>query len=350
VSDRRGRRPVLLASLAVATACYVLIACALAVSNLPLLMIACFVGGLFEANVSVTQSALADVSAPDDRGRLFGYVYLAISLAYVVGPLAGGPLADSALIGWARPWTPFALVAGLLAVTAGFTAWRLPETRVASAAPAAPAPPAVRAMAAYFRSAVDGVRDPRLRRLFVSNVGFYLAIFGFFRIYPLYLIDAFRISLTRESLFIAWVAVPIVLANVGLVAALLKRFEVPTLMAAAGVVAGVSLIVIPLPGRLGAAWLTLALTSLGVAILMPLCAARVSAAVSADEQGLTLGTNQALQVGSEAVSGFVGGALAALASGLPLIVFGVIALIATAMSAPVRRVKVSPSAEMTPHA
>ena len=54
-------------------------------------MVACFVGGLFEANVAVTQSALADASEESERGRVFGYVYLAISLAYVVGPLAGRP-------------------------------------------------------------------------------------------------------------------------------------------------------------------------------------------------------------------------------------------------------------------
>src|SRR6201999_4035037 len=124
--------------------------------------------------------------------------------------------------------------------------------------------------------------DVRLRRLLLTNLAFYIAIFGYFRVYPLYLVDAFRVSLTRESLFVAWVAVPIVTANLGLVSALLKRYGLRTVMAGAGLLAAVGLIVVPLPGRLNLLWLTLALTSLGVAILLPLCAARISAAVAAD--------------------------------------------------------------------
>ena len=168
---------------------------------------------------------------------------------------------------------------------------------------------------------------------------FYIAIFGYFRVYPLYLVDAFRVSLTRESLFVAWVAVPIVTANLGLVAWLLKRYAINTVMIAAGLLAGVALIVVPLPGVLNLLWLTLALSSLGVAILLPLCSVRISSAVAADEQGLALGSNQALQVGGEAVSGLVGGALAAIVSGLPLVVFGVVALAATALSASGRRAR-----------
>ena len=326
LSDQYGRKPVLLGSLAAAVVCYGLIAWALAANSLWLLMIACFVGGLFEANVAVTQSALADVSDDTDRGRLFGYVYLAVSLAYVIGPLLGGPLADRGLISWARPWVPFLGVAFLLAASAIAVAARLPETRTRFAE--APAFSPLRNLTGF----AAGLRNIRLRRLFSTNLAFYVAIFGFFRVYPLYLVDAFRVTLTRESLFIAWVAVPIVLANMGLVAALLRRFDLPSVLVAAGVLAGVSLIVAPLPGRQGLLWLTLGLSSLGIAILLPVCAARISAAVSGDEQGLALGTNQALQVGGEAASGLIGGALAAVVSGLPLIVFGVVALVATALS------------------
>jgi DHA1 family tetracycline resistance protein-like MFS transporter len=333
LSDRYGRRPILLASLAIAVVCYLLVAWALALNSLALLMIACFVGGLFEANVAVTQSALADASNESERGRVFGYVYLAISLAYVVGPLAGGPLGDQALISWARPWTPFVVVAGLLAVTAIAVSLRLPETRTPAETSTGAAKTAVVGAALdNLRGFARGFSDVRLRRLLLTNLAFYIAIFGYFRVYPLYLVDAFRVSLTRESLFVAWVAVPIVAANLGLVAALLKRYDIPAVMTAAGLLAGAALIVVPLPGKLNVLWLTLALASLGVAILLPLCSVRISAAVAADEQGLALGSNQALQVGGEAFSGLIGGALAAIASELPLVVFGVVALGATAFS------------------
>ena len=51
-----------------------------------------------------------------------------------------------------------------------------------------------------------------LRRLYLANFVLYLAIFGFFRVYPMYLVNRFHMDVSRESLFVAWVAVPIVAA------------------------------------------------------------------------------------------------------------------------------------------
>ena len=54
------------------------------------------------------------------------------------------------------------------------------------------------------------------------NFVLYLAIFGFFRVYPMYLVDRFHLSVGRVSEFIGWVVLPIVVANVLLVGALSK--------------------------------------------------------------------------------------------------------------------------------
>ena len=94
LSDRFGRRPVLIASLIATTALYGGIATALAIQSLALLMVACFLAGLSEANIVIAQGAIADMAPRSERNRLFGYIYLSASLAYVVGPLAGGKLAD----------------------------------------------------------------------------------------------------------------------------------------------------------------------------------------------------------------------------------------------------------------
>ena len=73
-------------------------------------------GGLGEANISIAQSSIADSSSTADRNRLFGYVYLSSSLAYVVGPLGGGQLADHQLASWFGYATPFFAVEILLAL------------------------------------------------------------------------------------------------------------------------------------------------------------------------------------------------------------------------------------------
>ena len=64
LSDRFGRRPILLVSLAVTTACYVLISLAITANNLALLGFASLVAGFAEANIVTAQSAIADLVAP----------------------------------------------------------------------------------------------------------------------------------------------------------------------------------------------------------------------------------------------------------------------------------------------
>jgi MFS family permease len=90
LSDRFGRKPVLMTSLCFTTGCYALIATALALKSFVLLAVASLLAGLSEANVVAAQSAIADVIAPQERNRFFGYIYLSASSAYIVGPLVGG--------------------------------------------------------------------------------------------------------------------------------------------------------------------------------------------------------------------------------------------------------------------
>ncbi len=326
LSDRFGRKPTLLASLAATTACYGLIAAAVQARTLWLLMVACFVAGLAEANIAVAQSAVADVAPAQQRSRLFGYVYLSSSLAYVIGPLAGGKLADSHLVSWFDYATPFWAVMVLLISILAFTWVAFRETSIVSR----PAPILV---TRAFTSLRDAVRPGSLRRLYVANFVLYLAIFGFFRVYPMYLINRFHMSVARESLFVAWVAVPIVAANLGIVSWIARRLTPRQTAARSAPLLGVAMAAIVIPSGQGPLWITLGVTALAVAILLPAAAAIISQAVPPDQQGSALGSNQSLQVGAEALTGVVGGLLAALATVLPLYTMALLAIAAAALVA-----------------
>ena len=67
LSDRHGRRPVLIASLVATTFLYAGIATALAIQSLPLLMLACFLAGLSEANIVIAQGSITDTASRADR-------------------------------------------------------------------------------------------------------------------------------------------------------------------------------------------------------------------------------------------------------------------------------------------
>jgi DHA1 family tetracycline resistance protein-like MFS transporter len=322
LSDRWGRKRTLIVSLIASISCYVLIAAAVQSRALGLLMLACFLAGLAEANVAVAQSGVADIAPVAQRSRLFGYVYLSASFAYVIGPLAGGKLADPGLVSWFDYATPFWGTAILLAAILALCALRFGET---SAPAALGRIRFTQALSNLTRAFAPG----RMRRLYLVNFVLYLAIFGFFRVYPMYLVDRFHMGVSRESLFVAWVAVPIVAANLGIVAWLARRLSARQTAARASAVLAVAMAAIVIPSSQNALWLTLGLSALALALCLPAAATIISEAVSADEQGSALGSNQSLQVGAEATSGLIGGLLAAISTALPLTVMAALALVAS---------------------
>jgi predicted MFS family arabinose efflux permease len=87
LSDRYGRRPVLLGSIVVAAFGYVLFAFA---GSYGWLMAARALAGFAGGNISVAQAYIADVTAPADRARGMGLVGAAFGLGFVVGPAIGG--------------------------------------------------------------------------------------------------------------------------------------------------------------------------------------------------------------------------------------------------------------------
>ncbi len=318
-SDRFGRRPVLLASLAVTTACYALISLAIGVDSFALLALASLVAGLAEANIVVAQSAIADLVGPEDRNRYFGYIYMAVSLAYIVGPLGGGKLTDPHRVAWFSDATPFWAVFILLALTtlAVFAVFR--ETR-------APGPTPAGGLLESFASLRAVVADRRLRRFYGVNLLLYLAIFGFFRSYPMYLVDEFRLDVSEVSEFVAWVGVPIVLANLWLTGFLSARVRIKTIAVVSSALTGVFMIGVILPRSEAGLWPILFLAAAALAVCLPSSATLLSNAAGPAEQGRAMGNNQAIQVGAEALSGLAAGLLAAVVVKLPLIVLGAVSL------------------------
>ena len=316
LSDRFGRRQVLMISLVASACCYVLIALALEIGSLPLLMLACALAGFSEANTAIAQSAVADIAPASQRSRLFGYVYLATALAYVIGPLAGGKLAS-----WLGFSIPFWGVAVLLAFTLVLTAFWFRETHT----PAGGGGPLRLGQA--FANLGNAFAPGPLRALFLGNFVLYLAIFGFFRVYPMYLVDQFGMGISKESEFIAWVSVPFVIANLGLVAWLARKLDPRRLTVRFALALAVCLAVVVIPNPEWALWPTLFACAMALSICLPSMAAMISQAVDGAHQGSALGANQSLQVGAEGVSGLAGGGLASISTTLPMPVLGGLALL-----------------------
>jgi DHA1 family tetracycline resistance protein-like MFS transporter len=113
LADKYGRKPLLLVAFGGSAASYVIFGLGIVMESIPLLFASRILDGVTGGNVLVAQSALADLTEPDDRARVFGYFSAMLSLGFVVGPLAGGLLGDPDIVSWFTPALPFWIAAAM---------------------------------------------------------------------------------------------------------------------------------------------------------------------------------------------------------------------------------------------
>jgi len=119
LSDRFGRRPVLLLSLAALTVDFLLMGLAHA---LYVFFIARVLSGIFAATHSTANAYIADISSPDERARRFGLLGAAMGAGFVIGPAIGG------LMGELSPRAPFFAAAALAGINALYGWFVVPES------------------------------------------------------------------------------------------------------------------------------------------------------------------------------------------------------------------------------
>jgi MFS family permease len=316
LSDRFGRKPVLLHSMGVTTLCYVLVAIALQIQSLSLLAVSLVVCGLAEANVAIAQSAIADVSAPAERGRLFGYAYVAVRLGYVAGPLVGGLIVarshDNA--------APFWFVVALLAAALVWTRTRFKETH-------APEPGRGVRTRDAFTSLLTVFTDRPIRVLYLINFLLYVAIFGYSRAILMYLVDEWHFDSSRITMFYAYFAAAVLVANLWLMPLLSPRMSLKKLAVTTAALGGISTIAIAMPRSEIWIWLLIGPSSCLLSLCLSACAALLSNSVGPQGQGRVMGNAQALEDAGEAAGAAGAGFLAALFLPLPLLVYGALVIV-----------------------
>lgn len=119
LSDRFGRKPILLGSLLGAAIDYLLMGFA---PTFTLLLIGRIIAGLTGASMTVASSYIIDISNPTERTKRFGYIGAVWGLGFIAGPLLGSALH------WIGPQTPFLVAAFLNFLNFIFGLGVLPES------------------------------------------------------------------------------------------------------------------------------------------------------------------------------------------------------------------------------
>ena len=120
LSDRFGRRPVLLVSLAGAAIDYLIMAFA---PELWMLVLGRAISGITSANMAVATAYITDISSEEERAKRFGLFHAMFGIGFIIGPVLGGVLGDV----WVR--APFIAAALLNGVNFALALFVLPESR-----------------------------------------------------------------------------------------------------------------------------------------------------------------------------------------------------------------------------
>ncbi|MFM1776353.1 MAG: hypothetical protein RJA53_1963 [Bacteroidota bacterium] len=119
LSDKYGRRPVLLFSLLGFGLDYLLLAFA---PSIGWLFVGRIIAGITGASMTTASAYIADISTPETRAQNFGMIGAAFGLGFIVGPMIGG------LLGELGPRIPFLVAAGLALLNAAYGYFVLPES------------------------------------------------------------------------------------------------------------------------------------------------------------------------------------------------------------------------------
>jgi MFS family permease len=296
LSDRVGRRPILLLGLLGSVAGFTLFGLA---GTLAMLFLGRTVMGIFGATIPTAQAAVADVTRPEERARGMGLIGAAIGLGFILGPALGGVLAHlSAPVAellhaplflknpYALPSLAAAALAALNLIAAAFL---LPESLPVEIRNAPP----VRASRLQTLTAVRD--DPRLRAL-VSI--FFLFMLGFTMMEATLTLFIERRIGTGDHVQLVR-RVGYLFGFIGVIQVALQGFLVGRLTPAA------------LP--LVESWTSLYACSFGLAagagLTQPSVASLISRAVAADRQGSTLGVSQAAASLARVIGPFAAGEL-----------------------------------------
>lgn len=309
MSDRTGRKPLLLVSQVGTFVGFLLLANAWA---LWVVFVSRIIDGLTAGNLSLAQAYIADVTAPKDRARSFAVIGIAFGAGFLVGPGISGFLSQ-----YGYHWPIYAAAALSLASIAG-TALLLPKNppHPEGAAPAeAPAGPGgERLSIVAWNQYAQYFRRPALSGLLLQFFAFTFAFASFTAGFALFAERrlTFRghpFGPKEVGYFFAYAGFLGIILQGGLIGRLVRRFGEPALVRAGFLAATAGYALLAAAASLPLLLLAATVSAFGNGVLRPTLTSLITQRVSRREQGTVLGLNQSLlsvsQIAAPALAGFL---------------------------------------------
>ena len=286
LSDRKGRRPILLFCLLGEAFSYLLFTLS---HSLEMLFVARALAGFFGASISTASAAISDVTPAHERSKGMALIGAAFGLGFIVGPGLGGALAW-----WGQTLRPdqpqfgmqfaAASVAVICALTFVFAFFKLKESRVFSQVPLE-VTTRWQKLGKFLRRPVAG---PLIGSFFLNS----LAMSMMEATLILFVADRFGWGLREVSFGFAYIGVLSAFSQGFLVRKLLPKLGERKLMRTGILLMAASFFLIVVASQIWILAISMTLLSFGTSFSNPSLLGSISLLSSKDEQGEALGTTQ----------------------------------------------------------
>ncbi|MBC8132712.1 MAG: MFS transporter [Deltaproteobacteria bacterium] len=334
LSDRIGRRPVLLASIAATAAGMVFLGFA---DTLVLLFLARLWSGAATANIAVAQAYIADVTPPEGRARGMGLIGMAFGLGFIFGPFVGGLLAQVPIMG--RPGAlPAFVAAGLSLVNLVFAFVTLPESLPREKRGGATGTGHLRRSPLDFAATRQALAHPDIGRALGINFLLVFWFAGMEQTFRLFTDDAFSMSVAQTGSFLGLVGISAAVVQGGLIGRLTRKYGEVRLLVAGLLIQVLGFGLLGFSPRVTAAPRgTLAVACVliagGSGLVSPSVSSYVSRRAEANAQGMMLGSLQSLSALARVLGPAMGGLLyQAISPGAPYFAGAVGMLVAAVLA------------------
>ncbi len=323
LSDDYGRKPLLTWSLVVAAICNLLTGLAIGWQQLTLVILSRFAAGMMEGNVAIARAMAADIKSIP-KHETFGKINAAVSIAYLLGPLLGGLLADNQIYEGVTSSTPFYIISILFIALALLTALILENKKALSSDEAPKEKRSVWARFRLMKRMSFLFQNRRLKFLMISSTFFTLAVDIFYEFGPVYLTDKWVLAPVQLITYNSMVCIALAVGNGWFAGYFSKRYPSP--LGIIGAMGGFALFMLGtvLINQPVLMMMLFGLCGLVIGLGVTLITVKISDSVADNIQGEVMGVQLSLRVLGDAVICLLGGALLLLSSKLILVLAAII--------------------------
>jgi multidrug resistance protein len=328
LSDRIGRRPIMILSTFGASLAYLLFAFS---HSFALLFISRLVAGIMGGNISTAYAYVTDVTRPEDRAKGMGLIGAAFGIGFVLGPAIASVLVHPSVAHHsANPFfLPGLFASGMSLLSLLLVVFQLPETVVIKKERKSSEPFLKSGIfsSSFWKTIFSSHNQahPYLFSLLILCV--FLLSFGqstLYSAFPLFCESQLKLSAHDVGLQFGFMGLIAILVQGGLIRVLTKRFKEKQIFLVGSVGLVVGMLLLPWAKSTTALTIFLSILALGGSLCMPTINSLVSKQASSEHIGMTLGASQSISGLGRVVGPTWGGALFALGFKVPFLLTALI--------------------------